>query len=58
MVDEGETKGLPSSVVNVDRVYAALRDDVAYSTSTVPSFGHATRLSHLIDDIQASAADG
>jgi predicted dehydrogenase len=57
-VDRGETAALPDSVVNVARVYAALRDDILDDTSTAPNFDHAVRLSHLIDDILASAAEG
>ncbi|MDQ2739793.1 MAG: Gfo/Idh/MocA family oxidoreductase [Actinomycetota bacterium] len=57
-VDDVKTEALPSSVVNVAGVYAALRDDIASGTFTAPSFEHAVRLSHLIDDIRASAADG
>jgi predicted dehydrogenase len=57
-VDDGETVGLPSSVVNVATVYAALRDDIANSTSIAPGFEHAVLLSHLVDDIQAAASQG
>ena len=57
-VNDGETEALPSSVVNVAHVYAALRDDITKNSFNAPSFEHAVRLSHLIDDIQASAADG
>ena len=57
-VDAGETTALPSAVVNVAYVYAALRDDITNDSRNAPSFEDAVRLSHLIDDIQASAADG
>ena len=57
-IDAGETAALPAAVVNVARVYAALRDDIVNGTVTAPSFAHAVRLSHLVDDIRASAADG
>lgn len=57
-VDGGETEALPSPVVNVAHVYAALRDDITNDSFNAPSFEHAVHLSHLIDDIQASAADG
>jgi len=57
-VDDGETATLPASVVNVARVYAALRDDIVNGASTAPNFDHAVRLSHLIDDILSSAAAG
>ena len=55
---DSETAGLPAPVVNVARVYAALRNDIAGSTSTAPDFGHAVRLSHLIDDIRTAATTG
>jgi hypothetical protein len=55
---DGETAGLPAPVVNVARVYAALRNDIAGGTSTTPDFGHAVRLSHLIDDIRTAATTG
>ncbi len=57
-IDDGETAALPDAVVNVARVYAALRDDIVNGTVTAPSFDHAVRLSHLVNDIRASAADG
>jgi len=57
-IDGGETRALPDSVVNVARVYAALRDDILSGAFTAPSFDHAVRLSHLVDDIRAAAADG
>jgi len=57
-IDGGETAALPDSVVNVARVYAALRDDILTGAFTAPSFAHAVRLSHLVDDIRAAAADG
>lgn len=57
-IDEGETAALPDAVVNVAGVYAALRDDVLSGTSTAPDVGHAVRLSHLVDDVLAAAADG
>jgi predicted dehydrogenase len=53
-----ETAGLPAPVVNVARVYAALRNDITGGTSTTPDFGHAVRLSHLIDDIRTAATIG
>lgn len=57
-VADTETAGLPDSVVNVAGVYAALRDDIINGTSTAPTFQHAVRLSHLVDDILDSAASG
>jgi predicted dehydrogenase len=55
---DSATAGLPAPVVNVARVYAALRNDIAGGTSTAPDFGHAVRLSHLIDDIRTAATSG
>lgn len=57
-LDGGETAGLPDAVVNVARVYAALRDDIRHDTATAPDFDHAVRLAHLLDDLLAAAADG
>ena len=57
-LDEGETAALADPVVNVARVYAALRDDILHGTSTAPDFGHAVRLSHLVDDMLTAAASG
>lgn len=56
--DDDATAALPDSAVNTARMYAALRDDILNGTFTVPDFRHAVRLSHLIDDILASAAAG
>ena len=53
--DDGEVAALHGSVVNVAAVYATLRDDIIGGTSTVPDFGHAVRLSHLIEDIRSAA---
>jgi hypothetical protein len=53
-----ETAGLAAPVVNVARVYGALRNDNVNGTSTTPDFGHAVRLSHLIDDIRTAATSG
>ena len=57
-VHDGATDGLPDSVVNVARTYAALRDDVRDGTATAPTFADAVRLSHLLDDMLAAAASG
>lgn len=57
-VDDPETVSLPGPVVNVARVYASLRDDIARGTSTAPDFAHALQLSHLLDDTLAAAANG
>lgn len=58
VVDAGERAGLADPVVNVAGIYAALRDDLRHGTSCAPGFGHAVRLSHLIDDVIAAAASG
>jgi len=50
------TAGLPDPVANVAGTYAALRDDIRGETHTAPDFTHAVRLSHLVDDLEASAA--
>ncbi len=57
-IDGGKLAALPDSVVNVARVYATLRDDIAGDTSDAPDFGRAVRVAHLVDDILAAAADG
>jgi predicted dehydrogenase len=49
---------LPESAMNVAQVYAALRDDIINGTDTAPNFSHAVELSHLIDDLLTSAAQG
>ncbi|HEY5016958.1 MAG TPA: hypothetical protein VII59_09285 [Streptosporangiaceae bacterium] len=53
-VDEGETAALPEPVVNVARVYAALCD-IRHGTSAAPGFGHAVRLSHVVENIGAAS---
>lgn len=57
-VDEGEVAALPDPAANVAGVYAALRDDVFGSTSTVPGFDHAVRLARLIDAVCVSGEKG
>jgi predicted dehydrogenase len=57
-VDEGEVSLMPDTAANVAGMYAALRDDIAQGTSTVPDFNHAARLARLIDDVMASAQTG
>lgn len=57
-VDEGELAALPDTAANVAGVYAALRDDILFGTSTVPDFHHAVRLAHLVDAVLSSAATG
>ncbi len=57
-VDEGELAAMPDTAANVAGVYAALRDDIASGTTTVPDFDHAVRLSRLIEEVCASAETG
>ena len=57
-VDLGELEGLPEEAVNVAATYGALRDDIVNGTSTVPDFGHAVRLTRLLDDVLASFEQG
>lgn len=57
-VDEGELSGLPAEAANVAGIYAALRDDIARGTATVPGFDHAVRLTHLVGDLLDSAGTG
>jgi len=57
-IHDSATDALPDSVVNVARNYAALRDDVNDNTATAPTFDHALRLSHLVDDLTAAALSG
>jgi predicted dehydrogenase len=53
-----EAPELPESAVNVSHVYAALRDDILEGSVSAPNFRHAVQVSHLIDDLLASAAQG
>ena len=57
-VDEGELAGMPEAAANVGAVYAALRDDIAGNTRTVPDFDHAVKLSRLLRDVDRSANSG
>lgn len=43
--------GLPTSVVNVAHVYAALRDDILLDRSSAPSFRQAAALAALVDQL-------
>ena len=56
--DEGELASAPDTAANVGGVYAALRDDVLNGTFTVPDFGHAVRLTRLIEDLRVSSETG
>jgi predicted dehydrogenase len=57
-VDEGELSGLPAEAANVAGIYAALRDDIAGGTASVPGFDHAVRLTRLLGDLLDSAETG
>ena len=57
-VDEGELAAMPDPAVNVAGLYAALRDDIARGTATVPGFDHALRLTRLVTDLLASSEAG
>ncbi len=57
-VDEGELAGMPDAAVNVAGIYAALRDDIRSSAGAATGFGHAVRLSRLIEDVFASSEEG
>jgi predicted dehydrogenase len=57
-LDEGEVAGMPDTAANVGGVYAALRDDIRNGTSNAPDFGHAVRLTKLMDDVIAAAEGG
>ena len=57
-VDEGESGPMSGGAANIAAMYAALRDDIANGTSTVPDFHHAVRLARLIDDAMSSARTG
>ena len=49
---------LPDEAANVAAVYAAMADDVAHGSATVPDFGHARRLARLMEELLRSAASG
>lgn len=57
-VDDTALGALPDAALNVAGVYAALRDDIAHGTTTVPGFEHAVRLTRLLADVQASSDTG
>ncbi len=57
-VDEGELAGMPEAAANVGAMYAALRDDIAANTRTVPDFDHAVKLSRLLSAVEHSAKSG
>ncbi len=57
-VEEGELAAMPDAAANVAGVYAALRDDIANGSFTVPRFDHAVTLTQLITDLLASSKSG
>lgn len=57
-VDDSEMGPMPDMAANVAGVYAALRDDIRRGTSTAPDFGHAVRLTRLIDDLVSAVRTG
>ena len=57
-VDEGELAGMPEAAANVGAMYAALRDDIAGNTRTVPDFDHAVKLSRLLTAVERSGKSG
>ena len=57
-VDEGRVGVLSDEAVNVAGIYACLRDDILYGTSTCPDFAHAARLTRLVEDLLASSSGG
>jgi predicted dehydrogenase len=56
LVDEGELTALPDAAFNVGALYARLRDDINSGSRTAPDFDHATQLSRLLLDLEASAS--
>lgn len=50
-VNEGPFAELSDAAINVAGVYAALRDDIRRGTSNVTDFGHAVKLTRLIEDV-------
>ncbi len=57
-VDEGELAGMPEAAANVGAMYAALRDDIAGNTRTIPDFDHAVKLSRLLTAVERSLKSG
>ena len=57
-VSENGTESLPDEAANVAGLYAALRNDIANGTFTVPDFSHAVRLAKLVEDVIASSEWG
>lgn len=57
-VDEGELAAMPDAAANVAGVYAALRDDILNAAQTAPDFGHAVRMTRLVEDALAASDSG
>jgi predicted dehydrogenase len=57
-VEEGKLSAMPDPALNVAATYAALRDDILHSTSSVVDFDHAVRLTRMIEDVFASSREG
>jgi predicted dehydrogenase len=55
--DDAATASMPDAAVNVAGIYASLRDDIVAGTRTAPGFGHAARLTRMIDAVLRSSAD-
>jgi predicted dehydrogenase len=56
VLEEGEPSGLPDTALNVAGIYARLRDDILQGRHSVTGFGHAERLTRVIDVMLAGAA--
>ncbi len=57
-VDEGELAGLVDAAANVGGLYAALRNDIANGTSSVPDFDHAVQVARLTAAAEKSSRTG
>ena len=57
-VDEGELGAMQDAAANVAGVYAGLRDDIRDSTAATAGFGHAAKLTGLIEDLLAASIAG
>ncbi len=57
-VDEGELAAMPDAAINVAGVYATLRDDIRDDAGRGTGFGHAVRLSQLIESALVSSDEG
>ncbi|TWB46409.1 putative dehydrogenase [Rhizobium sp. ERR 922] len=53
-IDDGELKDFPASAVNVGGIYAALRDDITKSSSTVAGFSEALVLTKRVEAVLAA----